>query len=217
MNTRHLTRKALILAIVATAAIASQSASAQGVWGIAAANASFDQRMAAINNYHMQQNQNAQQQLWQRHLQVNGPRMQAQYRQYLASGQRGMTYEQFAYWDLMTAAGTNVQGALNAQRAQFEGNQRAHATVQSGYASYNAGWAANQTRQSEVLARYSNQAIRGNAPYVDPHTGATTQLPYYLPQGQAYTYNGTTYAQDQQGTYWRNDGNNNWTRLQSGR
>lgn len=60
-----------------------------------------------------------------------------QYQQLLASGQR-ISSEQFAYYDLMTAAGTNVPGALDAQRRQFEGNQRAHATVQSGYANDNA-------------------------------------------------------------------------------
>ncbi|MBP8297057.1 MAG: hypothetical protein KAX84_13165 [Burkholderiales bacterium] len=212
MKTRNLTAKALVIAATA-AGFASHAAHAQNMW---AANAAFDQqfnqRLAAMQ----QQNANAQQQLWQRHLQVNGPRLQAQYRQYLASGQRAMNFQQFAYWDLMTAAGTNVQGALNAQRAQFEGNQRANATVQSGHASYNAGWAANQQRQSAALSRYSNEGIRGYAPYVDRHTGATTQLPYYLPPGQHYTYNGTTYAQDQQGTYYRYDGNA-WTRLQSGR
>ena len=215
MKTRNLNTKAILIALAA-AGFVSHAANAQNLQSMMASNAAFDARMAAINNYHMQQNANAQQQLWQRHLQVNGPRLQAQYRQYLASGQRGMTYEQFAYWDLMTAAGTNVQGALNAQRAQFEGTQRANATVQSGYASYNAGWAANQARTSAALSRYSEQAIRGNAPYVDPHTGATTQLPYYLPPGQTYNNGGTIYAQDQQGTYYRRDGNA-WTRLQAGR
>ena len=212
MKTRTLTAKALVIAVVA-AGFASHAAHAQNMW---AANAAFDQRMAAINNYHMQQNQMAMQNTRQQHYQQNLPRLQAGYRQYLASGQRGMTFAQYVHWDLMTAAGTNVQGALNAQRAQFEGNQRANATIQSGHASYNAGWAANQQRQSDALSRYSNQAIRGYAPYVDRHTGATTQLPHYLPPGQHYTHNGTTYAQDQQGTYYRYDGNA-WTRLQSGR
>lgn len=212
MKTRNLTAKALVLAVTA-ACFATPAAHAQNMW---AANAAFDQRMAAINNYHMQQNQAAMQNTRQQHYQQNLPRLQAGYRQYLASGQRGMTFAQYVHWDLMTAAGTNVQGALQAQRDQFAGNQRANDIVQSGYASYNSGWANNQARTSAALSRYSNQAIRGNAPYVDPHTGATTQLPYYLPPGQHYTYNGTTYAQDQQGTYYRHDGSA-WTRLQSGR
>jgi hypothetical protein len=216
MSTRTL-KTGLTLIALSLAGFAHTAAHGQSLAGIAAANASFDQRMAAINNYYIQQNQNAQMQLWQRHLQVNGPRLQAQYRQYLASGQRAMTFEQFAYWDLMTAAGTNVQGALNAQRAQFEGNQRANATIQSGHASYNAGWADNSARTSAAMGRYSEQAIRGNSPQIDPGTGRTIQLPYYLPQGQTVTYNGYTYAQDAQGTYWRHEGNNNWTRVQAGR
>ena len=212
MNARNLKTKIGLIA-AAVAGFAAGSASAQNMW---AANAAFDAQFNRQLSAMQQQNANAQQQLWQHHLRVNGPRLQAQYRQLLASGQRNMTFEQFAYWDLMTAAGTNVQGALDAQRRQFEGNQRANATVQSGHQSYNSGWHANQARQSEALSRYSNQAIRGYAPYVDPRTGASTQLSYSLPQGQTYTHAGTTYAQDQQGTYWRHDGNGYWTRLQAG-
>jgi len=216
MNATHL-KKTLSTVAVAVAALAGNEASAQGLAGIAAANAAFDSQFNNQLAAMQRQNANSQMALWQRHLQVNGPRLRAQYQQMLASGQRHMTFEQFAYWDLMTAAGTNVQGALAAQRAQFEGNQRAYQTVQSGYASYNAGWYNNQARQSAALDRYSTQAIRGYAPYVDPRTGATTQLPYSLPQGQAYTYNGTTYAQDAQGTYWRHDGNGYWSRMSAGR
>jgi hypothetical protein len=219
MNAKTLKKTTLIAAaIVAAAAAASSATHAQGLAGMAAANAAFDAQFNQRLQSMQQQNYNAQVQLWQRHLQVNGPRLRAQYQQYLASGQRAMTFEQFAYWDLMTAAGTNVQGALDAQRRQFEGNQRANATLQSGYANYNNGWWQNQQRQSEALSRYSTGAIRGNANYVDPNTGASTQLPYHLPQGQTYTYNGQTYAQDGQGTYWRqNPGGYGWTRMEPGR
>lgn len=208
MKNHNLSSK-LILIALATAGLANQAANAES-------NASFDARMAATNNYHMRQNQNAQAQLRQQHLQQNMPRLQAGYRQYLASGQRGMSFAQYAHWDLMTAAGTNVQGALNAQRAQFAGMQQANATIQSGHASYNSGWAANQARTSAAAYRYSNQAIRGNAPYVDSRTGATTQLPYYLAPGQTVNHSGNIYAQDAQGTYYRQDGNT-WTRMQAGR
>ena len=214
MNATNLKSKLSAVAI-AVAAIASTmpSASAQNIWAANAAfDAQFNQRLSAMR----QQNNASIQALWQRHLQANGPRMQAQYRQLVASGQsRGMSYEQFAYWDLMSAAGTNPQGALAAQQRQFAGNQAANATVQSGHASYNSGYWTNQARQSEALNR-SSTAFRGYAQYVDPHSGATTQLPYYLAQGQSYTHNNTTYQQDAQGTYYRNDGNG-WTRLNGGR
>jgi hypothetical protein len=215
MKTRNLTAKAILIALTA-AGFASLTANAQGLQSMINSNAAFDARMAAINNNNMRQTQMAIQNTRQQHLQQNLPRLQAGYRQYLASGQRGMSFEQFAYWDLMTAAGTNVQGALNAQRAQFAGMQKANATIQSGHASYNAGWADNSARTSAAATRYSNQAIRGNAPYVDPRTGATTQLPYYLPPGQTYNNGGTIYAQDQQGNYYRQNGNY-WTPMQAGR
>jgi hypothetical protein len=183
---------------------------------IASMNRSFDQQFNQTLTGLRQQNAASMQQLWQQHLRVNGPRLQQQYRQYLAAGNRGISYEQFAYYDMMTAAGTNVAGGLEAQRRQFEGNQIANRTVQSGYQSYNNGWAQNSQRYSETAARYSEQAIRGNAPYIDPRTGATQMLPYSAPAGQVQNIGGVPYVQDQSGTYYRWTGNS-WMRLQPGR
>jgi hypothetical protein len=198
------------LAALTALAFAAPAARAQNMW---AQNMAFDQQMNNMLAGAQARNQAAQMQLWQHHLRVNGPRLQQQYRQLVASGNRTLTYEQFAYWDLMTAAGTNVQGGLDAQRRQFEGNQAAHRTVQSGHASYNAGWADNSRRQSAAVANYSNQAIRGVGPYVDSHTGATHMLPHSLPAGQVYRDGrNNAYAQDAQGVYHRWDGNG-WVRM----
>ena len=147
---------------------------------------------------------------------MNGPRLRAQYAQVVHSGQAVGSFEQFAYWDLMTAAGTNIPGAQQHQQAQFAGQQRAHATVMEGYSSYNQGWANNSARQSAAVANYTNQAIRGVGPYSDPSTGRTTMLPHSIPAGQAYYSGGQVYAQDPQGTYWRQD-NNGWVRLNAAR
>lgn len=198
------------LAAFSALALTAAPAQAQSLW---AQNMAFDQQQAAILGNMQRQNNNAMQQIWQQHLQVNGPRLQQQYRQMLASGNRGMTYEQFAYWDLMTAGGTNVQGAADAQRRQFEGLQAANRTVQAGNASYNAGMADNSRRQSEAVANYSNQAIRGVGPYVDSRTGITQMLPHSLPAGQIYRDgNNNAYAQDNQGVYHRWTGNA-WVRM----
>lgn len=198
------------LAAMAALAFAAPAANAQSMW---AQNMAFDAQMNAQLATMQRQNQASQQQLWQQHLRVNGPRLQQQYRQLLASGNRSLTYEQFAYWDLMTAAGTNVQGALDAQRRQFEGNQAAHRTVQQGHASYNAGMYNNSQRQSAAVANYSNQAVRGVGPYVDSQTGATQMLPHSLPAGQVYRdAQQNAYAQDAQGVYHRWNGNG-WVRL----
>jgi len=211
MNTRTLKQHVSALALAA-AALGTPSAHA---WqDIMAANMAFDSQFNAQLGAMQYQNQMAQQQLWQRHLAVNGPRLRAQYQQLLASGRRDMSFEQFAYWDLMTAAGTNVQGGLDAQRRQFEGNQLAHRTVQSGHASYNAGWAANSARTSAALANYSNTAIRGNSHYRDPHTGQTYNLPHAQAAGEVYRDGHNYYVQDQSGTYYRWV-NNGWQRLDS--
>ena len=107
MKTRNLSAKAILIAMTA-AGFANQAANAQSLWAAnAALDQQFNQRLAAMQ----QQNANSQQQLRQQHLQSSYPRLVQGYRQYLASGQRGMSFAQFANWDLMTAAGTNVQGA----------------------------------------------------------------------------------------------------------
>jgi hypothetical protein len=203
-----------LLAAAAVATIAMTASHAQ--WqGIAASNAAFDAQFNAQLGAMQRQNAQAQQALWQRHLAVNGPRLRAQYAQMRASGRASVSFEQFAYWDLMTAGGTNIQGAQQHQQNQFAGMQRANATVQQGHASYNAGWANNSARQSAAVANYTQQAIRGVAPYRDA-SGRTTLLPHYLPQGQTYQSGGNTYAQDAHGTYYRHQGNS-WVRMDAGR
>ncbi len=207
-------RRAGAVLAAALALLAAGEAGAQ--WqGIAAQNAAFDAQFNRWMAGNQQRLAQSQQQLWQRHLAMNGPRLRAQYAQMRAQGMNHISFEQFAYWDLMTAAGTNVQGAVQAQQRQFEGLQRANATVQQSHASYNAGWAQNSARQSAAVANYSNQAIRGVSPYVDGN-GQRTMLPHTLPQGQTYQQGGNTYAQDAQGTYWRWQGNG-WTRLDAAR
>ena len=204
------TFKQIAVATLATLAITASHAQWQG---IAAANAAFDAKFNAQLGAMQRQNAQSQQALWQRHLSVNGSRLRAQYAQMRASGRANMSFEQFAYWDLMTAAGSNVQGALQHQKNQFAGMQRANATVQQGHASYNAGWAQNSARQSAAVANYSNQAIRGVSPYRDS-SGRTTMLPHYLAQGQTYQSGGNTYAQDAQGSYYRAQ-NNGWVRMKA--
>jgi hypothetical protein len=198
------------------AAAAFAFAGHAGAQDIARLNRNFDQQFNQRLTGLQQQNAASMQRLWQQHLRMNGPRLQQQYRQFLASGNRGITYEQFAYYDLMTASGTNVAGGLEAQRRQFEGNQAANRTVQSGYQSYNSGWAQNSQRYSDTAARYSEQAIRGNAPYIDPRTGTTQMLPYSPPAGQIQNIGGVPHVQDQSGAYYRWTGNS-WMRLQAGR
>ena len=197
------------LAALVLAALSATAAQAQGM---AAQNAHFDQQMAAILGQAQQQNAQSQMQIWQYHLRVNGPRLQREYAQLVRSGQAVGTFEQYAYFDLMTARGTNVQGALQHQRDQFRGQQDAYRTVQEGNAAYNAAWADRSQRQSAAVENYSNQAIRGVGPYVDPATGRTTMLPHSLPPGQSVQVNGATYTQDAMGQYYRREPSG-WVRL----
>ena len=112
MNTRF-TFKQIATITVATLAIGASQAQRQG---IAASNAAFDAKFNAHLGAMQRQNAQWKQALWQDHLQVNGPRLRQQYAQMQASGRANITFQQFTYWDLTTAAGTNVQGALQHQQ-----------------------------------------------------------------------------------------------------
>jgi hypothetical protein len=209
MNHRKLIAQFCLIG--ATAAVVSTAAQAQNMW---AANQAFDQQFQARLSAMQQQNTNAQQQILQNYLRQYGPWLQQQYAQYRTQGGTG-TFEQFAYYNLMTANGTNIQGGLDAQRRQYEGNRVANETVKSGHADYNAAWNDNQARVSAAANNYSNGAIRGTATYVDPQTGASRQLPYYSAPGQVQNSGGNYYTQDQQGTYWQWNGNS-WSRMNNG-
>jgi hypothetical protein len=210
MTTRSLTAR---LAALAFAALAAAGAQAQNIW---AANAQFDAQQAAILGRMQQQNTQSQAQLWQYHLRTNGPRLQREYAQLVASGQAVGSFEQYAYYDLMTARGTNVQAALDNQRINYEGRRQANDTVRGAYEASNIAWQDRSQRQMAAVENHTNGAVRGVAPYVDPNTGRATMLPNYLPQGQAVQINGNVYAQDASGQYYRRD-NNGWVRLNAAR
>ena len=201
MKRLNLTFRLCVIAVAVSAAIPA----------LAMSNAEFDARAFAQVGAMQRQNANAQTALRQQHLRQNYPRLIAGYRQYLASGQRGMSFEAFCHWDLMSAAGTNVQGALDAQRRQYAGIRQAHETVMAGNTSYNAGSATNSARTAAAANNYSIGAIRGQAAYATPR-GGSTLLPYYSPAGQVVNNGGNYYSQDKQGNYHQWQGNG-WTRM----
>jgi len=171
----------------------------------------FDQCMADTLR-RSQANLSAQQiQLWNEYLRVYGPWLRQQYTQY-----RGpMTFEQFAYWNLMTANGTNVQGAMQAQRDWFAGQQRAYGTVQQGNEIYRQGMYDNSSRTSGALERHDQGAIRGNTAQIDPRTGQPTWLPYNAPYNQPFAHNGQYYWRNEKGYFvWDSS---NWVPMQPGR
>ena len=171
----------------------------------------FDACMARINSANQARTTAAQQQLWRNYLQTNGPWLRQQYSQY-----RGpMSFQQFAYWNLMTAYGTNIAGAAKAQQDQFQGNQRAHETIQQGNDSYKRGMYDNSARTSRTAENYNQGAIRGNTAVIDPRSGQRQWLPYAQPYNQPFTSGGQTYIQNEKGYYqWTGNG---WTLMQPGR
>lgn len=176
--------------------------SAQDLNSIAAANAAFDQQMAAQLQAQMQQNQMAQQQLMQAYIQQNGPQLQQEYQQFIQTTGYQIPFETFAYNHLATAGGTNPGPALQQQQRNFQALQEANRTVQQGYDSYNQGWSNNQQTTSEALQRYDQQAIRGNAYYGNPQTGEVSELPYGGAPG-IYDTNQNTFYNDPSGNYYQ--------------
>ena len=81
--------------------------------------------------------------------------------------------------------------------------------------SYIAAQGANSARTSAAINNWTTGAIRGQAQYIDPNTGAKTLLPYSSQQGKVVNNGGQDYTQDAQGNYWHWAGNQ-WTRMNNG-
>ena len=199
--------KSLTVVLAAAVALLTLPAAAQNCVG----RPDFDQCMAnalgqAQANLQAQQLQN-----WNNYLRTYGPWLREQYNQY-----RGpMTFEQFAYWNMMTANGTNIGGAIKAQNDWFKGQQDAYGTVQQGYDAYRQGMYGNSARTDDVFQRYNEGAMRGNVAQIDPRTGQPTWVPYNAPYNQPFTYNGQYYLRNEKGYFvWDSSG---WVPMQPGR
>ncbi len=191
--------KVFSLAAAAAGLIAADAA-AQDLGSIAAANMAFDNQM---NSYLQGQQAQLNQQrasMIQSYMAQNGARLQQEYQQ---SGMR-VPFDQFVQWHIMTAGGTNYGPALQAQQNQFNGWQAANRTVQEGYNSYNQGYWQNQNTMDNSAARYSNEAIQGNAHYTNSQTGETFNLPYGAEQG-VYNQGFNTFSNDSNGNYYQVD------------
>lgn len=172
--------------------------------------ADFDECMAAPLRAAQQQNALAQQQTFQNYLQQFGPWLKQQYSQY-----RGpYNFMQFAYWNMMTANGTNIQGAIDNDRIVNEGNRRAADTLREGGEDYINGQVANSARANAAIDRFDEGAVRGVVPEIDPQSGQAVQLPYAQPYNQPFQSGGDTYVQNQTGYYkWNGSA---WAPMQPG-
>lgn len=208
LNFRQSILLVIALATSCQVSFAQYGYPASSVMDLANANYAFgvqaDQQLAQMQQQLYQQYN----QFWQSCLE--NPEFKAGYQQHLKEGGQ-LPYEQYVYWAVTTANGTNVQGAIDAQNARFRGWQQAAATQQSGFDSYNQGWWQNQARQEAALQRYVDQAVRGNSYYRDPYSGTTYTLPATSGSGYFQT-GGETFYLDPAGKYYRFNGSN-WTEL----
>jgi hypothetical protein len=197
MNKRY-----LMLVAATIASLWGGAAQAQNCLG----GADFDACMAATLGAQQSANNAAMQQTWQNYLQAYGPMLEQQYEHSPYRNQE--TFEQFAYYMLMTANGTNIQGGIDAQRRQFEGNQIAHGTVEGGNNDYNAGSAYNSQATDQAIGQFDQGAIRGNVGVVDPQTGQTEYVPYSsIQDNQPFAYNGGYWVHANGGYYqWNGNG-----------
>jgi len=191
-------------------AFAATAAQAQNCLG----RPDFDACMQGFVMQQQQQNAQQQQMLFQSYIAQNRDWLQRNYAIHRANG-GPMSFEQFAYWGLMTANGTNLQGAAQAQRDWYEGRQRAQDTIQQGNDSYNAGSRANSESTSRTMQRSTEGAVRGNAPYMDPQTGQTRWLPYNAPVNQPFNMGGEVYVRAPNGSFYQRQGNG-WMEMSPG-
>ena len=184
--------------------LGTNGAKAQDLSGIMRQNMEFDAAMGARLGALQAQNAAGQQALWQNYLRQNGPWLQQQYAATGAS--RQMSFEQFAYYNMMTANGTNVAGGLQAQRDQFEGGQQAARTQREGGQIAIDAMRENGRRQSEAVGNWTQGAINGNAQYINPQTGTPQWMLHHAP-GQVRNHGGASYVQTPNGQYYQQQGN----------
>ena len=199
-----------ILALLVLTVLFIKGSKAQDMNEIMRRNMEFDARAGAQLGALQAQNAAAQQALWQNYLRQYGPWLQ---RQYVATGaSRQMSFEQFAYHNMMTANGTNVAGGLQAQRDQFAGMQGAARTQrEAGQIAIDA-MRENSGRQSAAVDRWTHGAIRGEGQYANPQTGASQWMLHHAP-GQVQNHGGWNYAQAPNGQYYQQQGNT-WVPVQ---
>ena len=169
-------------------------------------NMDFDRRMAQQLNRMRQQSASQAQLIWQQYLQTYGPWLQQQYRQYVSAGYTQFTFEQFAYWMLITANGTDLDAPRRMQQRQFQANQDANRTVQDAYQRYNDAMRRNSQRQDRAVENWDRQVARGEAPYIDPGTGQQIWLPYSLQPGQSVNLGGRVFVRGQGNQYYEQRG-----------
>ncbi|MDX5983679.1 hypothetical protein [Sphingomonas echinoides] len=167
--------------------------------------------MARITTGNQNRLAQAQQATFARYMKIYGPWVRKQYAKY-----RGppMSFERFAYFEMMSANGTNVAGGLQAQRDQFAGQQRAQRTREQGYSSYRQGMYANSARMDRSAERFDQNVVRGNVAQIDPNTGEKRWLPNNAPENRPFQQGGHTYVQHQGGFYqWNGNG---WAPMRRG-
>jgi hypothetical protein len=172
-------------------------------------NMSFDQQFDAQLGAMMSVNQQQMLNLFQ--AAASDPQVQAGYQQYVQQTGQQLPYEQYVYYYIMTAGGTNVQAGLQAQQQMFNGMQQANATVQSGFDTFNQGWWQNQAVIDQTMQNYTDIAINGNGYYNNPNTGTSYTLPYTSGPGY-YQMGQENFYLDNLGQYWQLQGNQ-WVQL----
>jgi hypothetical protein len=181
------------------------SAVAQGCALGANYDACFFEQLTQMQN----QNNAAIQQNYYNYLQVYGPMLEREYRNW--GYQYGVTFDQFAQYMLLSANGTNPQAALDAQRQQFEGLQSAHRSqVEAGQTLIDSGADASE-RSLAAVENNEIGSVRGNIVVNGP--AGEVELPYSdVSVGQRVQGNdGYTYLMTEQGyAVWTGFG---WTLL----
>ena len=170
----------------------------------------FDSCMAQQLSGMQQQNNAAIQQNYYAYMQQYGPMLQQAYQEW--GYQSGVSFDEFAYYMLMTANGTNVQAALDLQRQTFEGLQSAHDTRRQAGEVMIDSMQRNSDAALNAVEGYDMGAVRGSV-MVDGPNGPV-ELPYAdVPVGQSFNASdGYTYMMTAQGyAVWTGFG---WTLLQ---
>lgn len=169
-----------------------------------------NQTDAMMNQYYQQMDQ-LNRQMQQTETQIvnrnmNDPRVQQRYQQYLNAGSPygQMSPQQFAYLYAATGGFTR-EGLAKYHQTTRQINAKDHTAQRDYHNHVNNLWSATHQERSDTYHRQQQDfgdLMSGNTWYSNTPSGDRYYLPYTVQQGQTYTdYYGRTFTMDSMGHY----------------
>ncbi|MDJ0808271.1 MAG: hypothetical protein QNJ78_15750 [Gammaproteobacteria bacterium] len=114
--------------------------------------------------------------LTKQYSQMQGARLRQKYDDFNKNFPNTMTFDEFAYRDMISGGGTNPGAVLQLQQDSFNRLQDSHAGTAGAFADQRAGWQQGQDTLGDIY-RNQQHGTMGAWSYTNPYGGSYT-LPY---------------------------------------